>query len=378
MERITWTKQVLLPFQPAPEENGVARKSARKRKTAEPRSESSIEIRSVTPFVSALLVSLCETLKVCGSSPELTDTMESFMVQLLDTEQAKQHALAVGKVLCEMVLVGGTSIDAAMRIIPEWLYSASADEVSLAAIRPVLTSIAKDFQRRRKLLKLIPVIGSACARVAEDGNVGAVDFFASHLTRTEVILDAFVSGLDDSFEKIEANLRLLTNVSDSVTRLTESGAQTCSLQSVRAYAESAISRIQAQGTTLVDDLNDEAQESAADDMETDAAAPSKSSASKETSSQKRKRQLALAAVSVSLNEKKMELESLVEAEQFNEAAEMQEAIMDLETEKRGLQTSQSQIAPESDAQAESPRATVKPTSVAQSLAEHLLSAISAE
>lgn len=369
IERAEWAQSVLLPFTPPHDGGKGLKRSARKRKTQDAAAAgdtSSTELVTVTPFLSALLVAVAEVLKVGPASHELNAAIGTFVIALLESDQARYHALGVGKVICELVLVGGDSTDVAVQLLPQWLLAASVDEGSLAAARPVLTSIAKNFQRRRRLLVLVPIIGDVCARVADDGNVAAIDFFAGYLTRTDSILQAFVAGLSPEPETLEAKLRLLTHISAAVAKVVDSGGQACSLGSIRVFATDAIATI---------GQHDAAAGAAVDVGEMSSPGVGTACAQKESASQKRTRRSALDAVTSTLSEKHLELDRLVADEDSVEAAELQHAIQDLETEAADLQPPMISPAPEAEP---SPLVAGAPMMAARSIAEQLVAMIPVE
>jgi hypothetical protein len=125
-------------------------------------------IETVSPFVSSTLVAVCETLKIGGVTPRFSSAVEGCLNALIDSDPTCTHALAIGKVVCELASAGGASCEAALRVIPKWLVAAARDDSAFAAVRPILAQIARDFQRSRRLLALVSAVAEVrrCTRLS--------------------------------------------------------------------------------------------------------------------------------------------------------------------------------------------------------------------
>eukprot|EP00041_Stephanoeca_diplocostata_P037305 m.1405835 g.1405835 ORF g.1405835 m.1405835 type:complete len:158 (+) comp25012_c0_seq105:2355-2828(+) len=80
--------------------------------------------------------------------------------------------------------------------VAQWLLAAAAhSDATLIAIRPAVTALAKICQQNRCLPVLLGVVARVCVKLSNSGQTTALNFFVSLVTKSSVLLSAFVGEL---------------------------------------------------------------------------------------------------------------------------------------------------------------------------------------
>eukprot|EP00041_Stephanoeca_diplocostata_P037317 m.1405405 g.1405405 ORF g.1405405 m.1405405 type:complete len:413 (+) comp25012_c0_seq87:1372-2610(+) len=169
-------------------------------------------IENVHPYISLVCTTAVEAFKLGlvradrASDAGLYSAIHALCIDIiaLDTG-ACHHAKEVGRLLCELVLCDVTASTTADTVhldertsaaVAQWLLAAAAhSDATLIAIRPAVTALAKICQQNRCLPVLLGVVARVCVKLSNSGQTTALNFFVSLVTKSSVLLSAFVGEL---------------------------------------------------------------------------------------------------------------------------------------------------------------------------------------